>query len=330
MKRSFKYTLLGTAWFLNMMLLSLSTVDADVGYIAFSSYRGENRDIYIIDINGQNLRNLTNSPDTGEFNPTFSPDGRFIAYHAYHKRNADIYVLDLKTQTRKRLTDHLSNDRAPAWAPDGKWIAFISNRHASYDIYKMNPNGGNLQRVTRMRNRNEYAPSWSPDSQSIAFYSSDGKSAHIYVVSAAGQGERQLARAVRPSPTWSPTGDQIAFPSSNGAWDFHIFIMSEKGLNVHQLTHGALWDEDPAWSSDGRWIVYASSPPIKGNRQTDIYLVNVLNGESRQLTTHPEGDYDPTWMPKSFFSVSPSLEKMTTLWGQLKKAEDTGSGEGDR
>ena len=155
MKRPFKYTLLATAWFLNMMLLSLRTTDADVGYIAFSSLREGGYDIYMIDTNGQNLQNLTNSPDTGELDPTFSPDGRFMAYHAYHKRNADIYVLDLKTQARKRLTDHLSNDRAAAWSPDGKWIAFISNRHASYDIYKMNPNGGNLQRVTRMRNRNE-------------------------------------------------------------------------------------------------------------------------------------------------------------------------------
>ena len=318
MKCQLKNTLSVAVWLLNLML-PISIHGADVGYIAFSSLREGDYDIYMIDTNGQNLRNLTNSPDTGEFDPTFSPDGRYMAYHAHHNRNADIYVLDLETQTRRRLTDHLSNNRNAAWSPDGKWIAFISDRHGDYDIYKISPKGGNLQRVTRLPNRNEYAPAWSPDSQSIAFYTSDGKGAHIYTASAAGKGARRLVRAVQQGPTWSPTGDQIAFPSSNGLWDFHIFIMSEKGLNIHQLTHGPLWDEDPAWSPDGGWIVYASRPPAKGNRQTDIYLVNVLNGESRQLTTHPGGDYYPTWMPKQFFSVSPSAEKMTTLWGKIKQ-----------
>lgn len=46
MKRKFGYTLLGTAWLLNLNLLSLSTQGADVGYITFSSYRAGNHDIY--------------------------------------------------------------------------------------------------------------------------------------------------------------------------------------------------------------------------------------------------------------------------------------------
>ena len=196
MKHKFKYTLLvGTVWFLNMILLTPMTQGADVGYITFSSYRGESHDIYIIDTNGENLQNLTNTPNISESNPTWSPDGRYLAYNAYHQRNADIYVLDLETQTRRRLTDHLSEDRSPAWSPDGKWIAFISNRGTSYEIYRISPNGGNARRLTRLRNRDSFGPTWSPDSQRIAFYSADGREAHIYVMSADGKQLRQLARA---------------------------------------------------------------------------------------------------------------------------------------
>ena len=90
------------------------------------------------------------------------------------------------------------------------------------------------------------------------------------------------------------------------------------GEDVRQLTRGAQWDETPAWSPNGRWIVYASGPPIKAN-DTDIYLINATGGEPRQLTTHPSGGRNPTWMPEPFFSVSPSAEKMTTLWGKLKQ-----------
>ena len=323
MKRLFKYTLLGTLWLLNLMLLPLSTVDANVGYIAFASYRGESRDIYIIDTDGQNLQNLTNTPDTGEFNPTFSPDGRFMAYHAYHNRNADIYVLDLETQARRRLTDHLSNDRAAAWSPDGKWIAFISDRHASYDIYKMSPNGNNLQRVTRTRNRNEYAPAWSPDNQWIAFFSVNQQEGNpdprIYAVSPDKKQMRQLPNALRSGPTWSPTGDEIAFPTSRAAWTTHIYVMSADGDNVRQLTHGVNWHGEPAWSPNGRWIAYTSGEPVKGAAKRDLYLIDATGGAPRQLTTHPSGGRDPAWVPELFFSVSPSAEKMTTLWGKIKQ-----------
>ena len=110
MKPKFLYTLL-TVWILNLTSSFLSTPSADVGHIAFSSYRGDSYDIYSIDTDGQNLQNLTNTPDISELSPAWSPDGRYLAYHAYHKRNADIYVLDLETQTRRQLTDHLSEDR---------------------------------------------------------------------------------------------------------------------------------------------------------------------------------------------------------------------------
>ena len=62
MQRKFKYALFSTIGLLSLMLLPLSTRGDDIGHIAFSSDRGESHDIYIIDTNGQNLENLTNTP----------------------------------------------------------------------------------------------------------------------------------------------------------------------------------------------------------------------------------------------------------------------------
>ena len=136
-------------------------------------------------------------------------------------------------------------------------------------------------------------------------------------MSADGKQIRRLARAVQSGPTWSPDGDEIAFPASSGVWTSHIYIINAAGNDVRQLTRGVNWDGDPTWSPDGHWIAYASRPPEKKSN-TDIYVINAMGGEPRQLTTHPSSDNDPVWIRETSFSISPSAEKITTLWGELK------------
>ena len=59
-------------------------------------------------------------------------------------------------------------------------------------------------------------------------------------------------------------------------------------------------NHSPAWSPDGKWMFQEVADSI-------------------QLTTHLSRNMSPAWVPEPFFSVSPSAEKMTTLWGRLKQ-----------
>ena len=47
--------------------------------ILFVSDRDWNSEIYIMDVDGNNPRNLTNNPKT-DINPSWSPDGKQIAF----------------------------------------------------------------------------------------------------------------------------------------------------------------------------------------------------------------------------------------------------------
>ena len=85
-------------------------------------------------------------------------------------------------------------------------------------------------------------------------------------------------------------------------------------------------NKHPAWSPDGDWIAYDMQPenPWGNPKEMDqnIYIVPADGGRPRQITRHEGKDSDPAWVPEAFFSVSPSSEKQTTLWGKLKQSEN--------
>ena len=150
---------------LNTLVLSVN-VEAQAprkAQIVFVSDRDGNGEIYVMDTEGKNQRNLTNHP-ASDFAPAWSPDGKKIAFVSTRRRGSDdIYVMDAKGRNVQRLTDHPGSDEKPAWSPDGRKIAFNSNRDGSDDIYVMDADGKNVRKITN-HPRNDYFPTWSSDS----------------------------------------------------------------------------------------------------------------------------------------------------------------------
>ena len=161
-------------------------------------------DVCVMDIQGNQLKNLTQSPGRDEVG-SWSPDGSKIVFFSNRDGNREIYVMDSNGRKQVNLTNHPALDAAPTWSPDGTKIAFQSNREGGQDdIYVMNPDGANLVNLTR-HPWEDRAPAWSPDGRWIAYHAFRvGQPPDIYVIDANGENRRQVTRhpASDTAPTW--------------------------------------------------------------------------------------------------------------------------------
>ncbi len=142
----------------------------DESKIAFSVTEDfEKSEIYVIDISGDNLTQLTTSGGYND-NPAWSPDGSQIAFVSNsHDESGyyEIYVMDADGTDHTRLTESGYNSQHPEWSPDGSKIIYSEEFHSRdiYDIfpsfYIMDADGSNPTRVTEGVSF-EYRASWSP------------------------------------------------------------------------------------------------------------------------------------------------------------------------
>ena len=107
-------------------------ISPDGGKVAFVRETEGNYDIWMQNINGGDLTQLTSSP-YGDFEPSWSPDGQRLLFvsnrdSAGDVRNTSIYMLNIANNRIQRLTNASATDGGPAWL-DNKTVVFHSNRN---------------------------------------------------------------------------------------------------------------------------------------------------------------------------------------------------------
>jgi TolB protein len=203
--------------------------------LCFHSQTMPRRDIYIVNVHGTGLTNLTSPGQIpGQLGQAgdntrcdWSPKGNGIAFVSTRDTaagatvpNEEIYVMNPAGSDVVRLTNVLGSDANPTWSPKGDRIAFESNRDGTPEIYVMDADGSNQVRLTNFdaepapSNVSVTKPSWSPAGDRIAFHrrvGPQGQRGHleVYTMNADGTGVRQI--------TFTPTPGFSGFPSW-GKW----------------------------------------------------------------------------------------------------------------
>lgn len=259
--------------------------------VIFSRGSGDKRELYVIDFDGENLRQVTRNASLNLF-ARWSPDGRSIAYTSYHQGRQRLLMLDTASGHSARVADFQGLNLGATWAPGGAELAATLSRDGNSEVYRLRTDGTIVQRLT-FDPSIECSPSWDPSGQQLAYTSDRTGSPQIYVMDKVGANRRRITFEgnYNDSAAWSPLGDRIAYVS-RAEGTFQVFTVAPDGSELHQVTFAHDRDnEDPSWAPDGRHLVVSSNR----TGYTNLWVIDVGSGESRALTRGRSEDTGPCW-----------------------------------
>jgi Tol biopolymer transport system component len=172
---------------------------------------GCNKDIFVVNPDGTNLRNLTES-NSDDWWFEWSPDGTRIVYEGKRDGMTDLYVVNIQTRETLQLTDMPEDEWAGPWSPDSSRLLF------SYedDVYMINADGSGMVQLTTSYG-NDYGAAWSPDGMMILFVS--------------------MREEPNPDNCWNVSA----------GCNTEIFIMTADGREAHNLSNSIGEDFNPVW-----------------------------------------------------------------------------------
>ena len=289
--------------------------------IAFVSDRTGNPELWVMNSDGSNQTQLTNTPDI-ERQPKLSPDGTQIVFVRGNGRsggfpdvpNEMIWVVNTDGSNAHSVfapavpdggfaPPIVSNDRDPSWSPGGTPIAFYREGIGitMSGLMVMNADGGGARVVRPMINDSIRVSrlAWSPGGTRIAYtYDYVCCSSHIVFVNADGSsptftpliGPRSDSDSQTSdwAPAWSPNATRIAFtghPNVNGT-------VGPAGLWVANST-GA---PNPTALTRGRDLadVVTRRNPHRVERAGSIWTMDADGSNQVSLTTGGQ----PSWAAK--------------------------------
>jgi eukaryotic-like serine/threonine-protein kinase len=242
------------------------------GRIIYQSTVNGNSDLWMVDIDGQNQKQITND-EFAERGPEVTPDGRYIVYDSDKGGTIQVWRINIDGSNAKLLTP----SRGMNADNSGSWVFYTSFDVGGFSIWKVSIDGGNPVQVSEsLSGVFANLPAISPDGKLIACYYVDDKTrmGKIGLIPIDG-GELvksfdfpAAARAPLHPVRWTADGRALTYIVNRGGVS-NIWIQPISGDPPRQLTEfktDRIFAFD--WSADGKWLACSRGP-----EQRDVVLI---------------------------------------------------------
>jgi serine/threonine-protein kinase len=193
-----------------------------------------------------------------------SRDGRFVVYdQSASSRDlaGDIWIADTENGASHVLVDGSSDDTMPLWAPDGRHVLFASMRTGTRGLWSVPVNNGHAAGHPEIVQR---------DMGLFMSVSLNSRGTLLYWQSPVIDIETIAFDPAQGRIVGGPRPATSRFKGSNSA---------------------------PAWSGDGRALVYVSERKVLGPARSTIVIRSLDTEAERDIAVPINGPLEPAWSP---------------------------------
>jgi Tol biopolymer transport system component len=318
--------------------LNLSEIPFKIVHETYRETNGkENWELHLINADGSNPVNLTNTPDIDEMYPHVSGDGTkicFVADEGPRRRKVrSVYYMNIDGTNRVKVAE---DARQPCWSPDGKKIAYLTQEYERYSTREYATGGlfiYDLQTGEHKEHPNKhlqhiYAICWSPDGNWFLAAVHGGMEYSDVILAIQANGTRMFdlgqwgVKGCRPDLSidgtkmvWGETDWNLCIadidltPAGGGRDPVQPFWLAAEPrvTNIHDvvrcLRNSKVYHVDI--SPDSKYIAF-SYGPFKGEQQVGgkakgwNICVGDLTGKWVQITTDGNHNKEPDWVPSTY------------------------------
>lgn len=258
--------------------------------IAYVSRKGNAKEIYVMDYDGNNPQAFTHNGSLNLF-PNWAPDNSKLAFVSYRAGKPEINIYSYTDGSRLVFPMFNTFASTPAISPDGTEVVFaLRTPRGDADLFISKLDGSGRRNITN-NPAIDSSPTWSPSGRQIAYAS--GLPSQIYICDADGSNVRRIVKegGDSDSPAWSPDGRWLAFQwKPHLSTNYDLFVAEVGSGAIRQLTNNSGSNEFPSWAPDARHLTFQSNR----SGSTQVYIMLLGDSEPRMVTTQGSNS-TPAW-----------------------------------
>ena len=258
--------------------------------IVFSADWEGSNNIYMMNSDGSNIRQLTSSEYDDNY-PILSPDRSKICFHRWAPEGPIGYLLDVESLELEAIGLEAYRAHCFYWHPNQEHLIFHSTYYGSHDIFSFDLNNKVVTPIV-MDSSISWVPSYSADGSKIIYssdrsgvmraYIADANGSHSMLINSNYYGEEKV-------PDMNPRNMNLIVFAQNGS-ELKITNL-ENGQTVDLISIHTGKESWPRWSPDGQKLVYEHVDDTGSN----IYIVNSDGSQNRILVEHEGNERYPFW-----------------------------------